>query len=115
MKTRFTYRSDKFEIPSPNQLFELTRLIISLFKNNPLDAFTLLQKHIVPMGQLHNGLFISFKSDPIALIIELEKIIGPHDEAKLEMSWPIPGMVRVDWTNQKPTIPFRVTSEEPVL
>ena len=100
MRTRFTYRSDDFELPNPDDLFELTRLIFAAFTLNPLRTFNELESHIVPMGQLQNGIFISFKARPESVIEKLSKMTEPDESLRLEMSWPIQGMVRVEVTNK---------------
>ena len=99
MYLRFSFRSDFFELPKPIVLFEFTRAVVKRFEMNPTETYTRLEKNIQPMCQLINGLFFSFKEDPIKLYEEFE--LGEKDqELKLEMTWPIPGLVRIDVTNK---------------
>ena len=99
MYLRFSFRSDLFELPKPTVLFEFTRVVVKRFEVNPSETYKRLEKNIQPMCQLRNGLFFSFKEDPIKLYEEFES--GEKDqELRLEMTWPIPGLVRIDITNK---------------
>ena len=52
------------------------------------------------MGQLQPGLYVSFQECPEKLFDKLEQLSEPDESLKLEMSWPVPGMVRVEVTNR---------------
>ena len=97
---RFTYRSDYHQIPDPSVLFEFTRVTVALFTADPQLTYELLRKDIVPMGQLQNGLYFSFKNDPMKIYKQIREMAEPDESLKLEMSWPIQGMVRVDVANK---------------
>ena len=125
MPLRFTFRSDRFQIPEPIVIFEFTRKFTKKFEKAPYQTFCELQNNIVPMGQLMNGIYFSFTTDPEKIIKEFEHLESDQS-LKLEMQWPVPGMVRVDVTNKgnryfhrshkiifvtsEITIPFRVSS-----
>ena len=95
MKLRFTFRSDKFELPDPEEIFEFVRVIVNEFEKSPLRTYLKIEKEVVPMGQLQSGLYFSFKSNPKKLFKKFYNK-ARNDSLKLEMSWPIPGMIRVD-------------------
>lgn len=95
MKIRFTFRSDNFDLPNPEEIFEFVRALIGEFEKKPYETFSTIEREVVPMGQLQCGLYFSFKSSPRKIFknfLNKEK----NESLKLEMSWPIPGMVRVD-------------------
>ena len=98
MKIYFTFRSDEYELPNALDLFELVRAIYQSFVDNPLQTFTMLERNIVTMGQLRNGLYISFREHP-QLVCNKFANKDKAENVKLEMNWPIPGMVRVEVTN----------------
>ena len=99
MSLRFSFRSDKYELPRPIILFEFTRAVVKRFEKEPFKTYKRLEANIQPMCQLKNGLFFSFKEDPIKLFEEFESGDKDH-ELKLEMTWPIQGLVRIDITNK---------------
>ena len=99
MKIRFTFRSDEYTLPSPENLFEFTRAVHKNFCDNPVETYKDLEKHILPMGQLQNGLFFSFKSSPNRVINKYAKL-AKDNSLKLEMSWPINSMVRIDFETE---------------
>ena len=113
MKLRFTFRSDFYELPPALELFEFTRAIYLEFVKNPYGTFKIIERNVVVMGQLQNGLFFSFIEDPIKLFMMFENK-EKADNLKLEMSWPIPNMIRIEITNLENMIPFRVASDLPV-
>ena len=95
MKLRFTFRSDNFDLPKPEEIFEFTRAIVREFENRPFQTYTVIEKEVFPMGQLQSGLYFSFKSNPRKLFKKFSNK-EKDENLKLEMSWPIPGMIRVD-------------------
>ena len=97
---RFTFRSDHFKIPDPESLFDLSRMLLALFDTNPMEAYCLIEENVVAMGQLQAGLYISFKEDPNRVMTRLRSTGYLDNSARLEMSWPIPNMVRVSVTNR---------------
>ena len=97
---RFTFRSDHFKLPDPESLFELCRMLLASFEHNPLETYSMISNNIVAMGQLQAGLFFSFKEDPHRVITRLKSTGHIDQTAKLEMSWPIPNMIRVSVTNR---------------
>ena len=99
MHLRFSFRSDRFEIPEPIILFEFTRAVVKRFEIDPVKTYRRLENNIQPMCQLQNGFFFSFKEDPIELCKEFESGEKDH-ELKLEMTWPFQGLVRIDITNK---------------
>ena len=99
MNLRFTLRSDSYELPSPIDIFEFIRAIIKVFSLAPYKTFLDLENNIVPMGQLHNGLYLSFKENPETVFAKYNQM-DKDQEAKLEMTWVLPGMVRVEITNR---------------
>ena len=109
MKLRFTFRSDKYDLPSALELFEFTRAVYQEFSSSPAITFKALEKNIVVMGQLQNGLFFSFTDNPKELFMKYENR-KKAEELKLEMSWPIPNMIRIEITNIRNMLPFRVDS-----
>ena len=99
MKLLFSFRSDHFELPEPIILFEFTRAVVRRFEIDPIRTYERLERNIQPMCQLRNGFFFSFKEDPIELYKEFE--LGEKDhELKLEMTWPVQGLVRIEVTNK---------------
>lgn len=98
MKILFTFRSDDYKLPDALETFELVRAIYQCFVDNPLQTFLSLENNVVAMGQLKNGLFISFKDHPQRIC---NKFANKNRAAniKLEMHWPIPGLMRVEVTN----------------
>ena len=113
MKLLFTFRSDYYELPPALEIFEFTRAIYLDFVNDPINAFKDVEKNVVVMGQLQNGLYFSFVDNPTNLFARFQRK-AKADNLKLEMSWPIPGMIRVEITNIKNTLPFRVPSDLPI-
>ena len=109
MKIRFTFRSDFYELPSALELFEFTRAVYREFVMNPHNTFNIIEKNVVVMGQLQNGLFFSFTENPRKLLTKFENK-AKADNLKLEMSWPIPDMIRIEITNIENMLPFRVDS-----
>ena len=99
MHLRFTFRSDFHDIPEPNELFEFTRVILKNFENAPYKTYCIIERNICPMGQLINGLYFSFKDSPKSVADKLDKV-NKDDEAKLEMTWVLPGMVRIEVSNR---------------
>ena len=99
MSLRFSFRSDFYELPRPIILFEFTRAVIKRFEKEPYKTYMRLEGNIQPMCQLQCGLFFSFKEDPIELCKEFDSDEKDH-ELKLEMTWPIQGLVRVDVVNK---------------
>ena len=104
MKIRFTFRSDEYKLPDPEKLFEFTRAVHKCFNENPFGTFTDLEKHIVPMGQLQSGLFFSFKSSPNKIMAKYSKY-NKDEHLKLEMSWPIQNMIRIEFETNSKTPP----------
>ena len=96
MKIRFTFRSDEYTLPNPESLFEFTRAVYKNFLDDPYGTYKDLEKHIQPMGQLQNGLFFSFKSSPGRILYKYSKL-AKDDSLKLEMSWPIKDMIRIEF------------------
>ena len=114
MKLRFTFRSDHYELPSALELFEFTRAVYLEFAKNPFSTYKAIERNIVVMGQLQNGLFFSFIDNPKILLLNFinrEKA----ENLKLEMSWPIPGMIRIEITNMENMLPFRVSSDLAIM
>ena len=107
MKLRFTFRSDFYELPPALDIFEFTRAFYLEFTKNPNDTFKAVEKNVFVMGQLQNGLYFSFVDNPMNLFTKFQGK-ARADNLKLEMSWPIPGMIRVEITNIENTLPFRV-------
>ena len=103
MRIRFSFRSDYYDLPEPIILFEFSRAVYKNFQLNPYSTFCELEKEIVPMGQLANGLYFSFRSDPIELAKKFSKY-EKDDDIQLEMSWVLPGMVRIEITNRGVTV-----------
>ena len=97
---RFTFRSDDFVLPRPDLLFEFVRVLYSEFRMNTRSTLDFWKDDVIPMGQLQCGLYFSFKSDPIRKIKKFIKNKAPDGSLKLEMSWPIPDLIRVDITNK---------------
>ena len=99
MNLRFSFRSDHFDLPEPIELFEFIRAIYKNFTSKPYSTYQLIEKDVVPMGQLPCGLYFSFKNDPIR-VLEKFKNLEKDDDLRLEMTWVVPGMVRVEITNR---------------
>ena len=99
MFLRFSFRSDLYELPRPIILFEFIRAVVKCFEKEPSKTYERLEANIQPMCQLRNGLFFSFKEDPIKLYEEFESKEKDLD-LRLEMTWPMQGLVRVDITNK---------------
>ena len=98
-KLRFSFRSDKYEIPDPIDLFEFVRAIICSFERMPYRTYLDLSSNIVPMGQLVNGIYFSFKEDPTKVLARYKQA-DKDDSLKLEMTWVVPGLVRIEVTNK---------------
>ena len=95
MKIRFTFRSDFFDLPNPEEIFEFVRALTNEFEKKPYETFSMIEREVVPMGQLQCGLYFSFKSKPEKLFKRFSNK-EKNESLKLEMSWPIPGMIRVE-------------------
>lgn len=98
MKILFTFRSDYYALPPALDIFEFTRALYQSFIEKPYETYCMIEKNVVNMGQLRNGLFISFKESPQSLF---NKFMNRKkaEYLKLEMSMPIPDMIRVEITN----------------
>ena len=127
MKLLFSFRSDEYDLPPALNIFEFIRALYQCFTEDPYGTYKIIEKNVVPMGQLKNGIFISFKDNPQVLF---DKFLyrNKADHLKLEMSVPIPGLIRVEASNlskQPPIIiatiwhailesllPFRISSDQ---
>lgn len=114
MKLRFTFRSDYHELPPAIEIFEFTRAVYHEFIEDPYNTFKTVERNVVVMGQLQSGLYFSFIDSPTSLFLKFQNK-AKADNLKLEMSWPIPGMIRVEITNTANILPFRVPSNLPTV
>ena len=98
MKLLFTFRSDDYVLPPALDIFEFVRALYQSFTDNPIETYSIIEKNIVTMGQLKNGLFFSFKENP-HMFFEKFSNKRKAEHLKLEMSSPIPDLIRVEATN----------------
>ena len=98
MKLLFTFRSDNYELPDALDILEFVRVLYQSFVEKPDETYYALEKNIVPMGQLKNGLFVSFKENPYII---LNKFANKRkaEHLRLELSMPIPDLMRVEVSN----------------
>ena len=109
MKILFSFRSDEHDLPPALDIFEFIRVLYQSFTEKPYETYKVIERNLVPMGQLKNGLFISFKDNPQTLFDKFS-VKNKAEHLKLEMSMPIPGLIRVEASNLSKQFPTILTN-----
>lgn len=63
MRIRYSFRTEKGQLPDAVTLMETTRALHEEIKNDPHNFWMTYNEWIQPMNQLQNGLFISIRFD----------------------------------------------------
>ena len=85
-------------LPEPVELFELTRRIDWLMKEDPNKNWNLIQRWARPMNQLSAGLFFNMTGEKFEDLESTVNMNGPKsDELKLNMMWIGKGYIRIKY------------------
>ena len=98
MLITFNFYSANGKLPDPIWLFEVTRRIDFMMRENPNRNWTTLEKWVRPMCQLRTGLFMNISDTTPEEIEKAINITGTKiEDTKLEMSWIGEGYVRIQF------------------